>query len=108
MSNTYKAKDSKPVTFEDFTNIVPWKVYEKTVVMNEVREKRKDIIIGILIGLLFVSNALWVWHMSTIEFVDAYSIEAEQDGEGINIIGGGDVEYGAEGNNQTETNSETS
>lgn len=101
-------KDSKQITMEDFNHIVPWKVYEKAVVMNEVREKRKDIIIGLLIGLLFLSNALWLWYFSTIEWVDeTTSIEAEQDGEGVNIIGGGDVAYGAESdsNSQTENSS---
>ncbi len=100
-------KDSKQITMEDFNHIVPWKVYEKAVVMNEVREKRKDIIIGLLIGLLFLSNALWLWYFSTITFVDDYSIDAEQDGEGVNIIGGGDIEYGAEDNGETETDSKT-
>lgn len=107
MDNSFKVKDSKPIDIEDFNHVVPWKVYEKTVVMNEVREKRKDIIIGILIVLFFIETALWLYHISQYEVVDDVSIEAEQDGEGVNIIGGGDVDYGAEGND-TETENSSS
>ena len=101
MSNS--TRNSKPITLEDFTNVVPWRVYEKTVVMNEVREKRKDIFIGILIALLFITNALWLWHYASIEWVDDYSIEADQDGDGVNIVGGGNIEYGAESNDTEKT-----
>lgn len=90
---------------QDF-NAVPWKVYEKTIVLNEAREKRNDIIIGILIFLLAITNGLWLWYFSTIEWVDDYSIEAEQDGNGVNIVGGGDINYGAE-SNSTETQDST-
>jgi hypothetical protein len=34
---------------------------------------------------------------------DDYSIEADQDGDGINIVSGGDLDYGTDGNStQTE------
>ena len=107
--------DSKPkINTEDYTTI-PWKVYEKLAVTSEVREKRKDIIIGILIFLLFVSNALWLFfaykYVSNIEIVDDYStdIQAEQDGSGVNIVGGGDISYGTEGsdNSTPQKNSTT-
>ena len=56
----------------------------------------------LLIVLLVVTNAMWLWAWNQYDYVDEYSIEAEQDGEGINIVGGGNVDYGAEGNSNQE------
>ena len=86
--------DSKPIEHIDI-NPVPWRVYEKAIILNEARDKRKDIIIIILIFLLVISNALWLRYLRTIEFVEeSTEIEAEQDGSGVNIVGGGDIDYG--------------
>ena len=93
---------------EQEVNTVPWKVYEKTVVLNEARERRKDILIGLLIVLLFISNGLWLWYFSSLEYVDeSTQIEAEQDGDGVNIVGGGDVDYGAESQDNAEEENST-
>ena len=98
-------KDSKPTEI-DIINPVPWRVYEKTIVLNEARERRKDIIIIILILLLVISNALWLRYLRTIEFVEeSTEIEAEQDGSGVNIVGGGDIDYGTESEDNSETQS---
>lgn len=79
---------------------VPYMVYEDNQVMAE-RNFRRLWILNILLIILFVgSNALWLWHESQYDYFET-SIEAEQDSEGINIIGTGDISYGAEsyGNN---------
>ena len=56
-------------------------------------------VIVILIVLFVGSNAFWIWRDSQYEDVVATEetiIDAQQDGEGTNIVGGGDVNYGAE------------
>jgi hypothetical protein len=62
--------------------------------------KRLWITTIILIVLLVGTNVAWLIYESSFEYFET-SIEAEQDGEGVNIVGGGDVTYGAEseGNN---------
>ena len=99
MSNP--TNDSKQIEQQEL-NVVPWKVYEKAMVMNEIREKRKDIIIGILIILLFASNALWLWYWNSYEWVDDYSVDVDAgDGGNANYIGNdGDIYNGT--NNSTQ------
>jgi hypothetical protein len=59
-----------------------------------------------MIILLVVTNAMWLVAWNQYDYVDtddSYSIEAQQDGEGINIVGGGDIDYGA---NSIDNNSQ--
>lgn len=60
---------------------------------------RMWVVILVLIFLLVGSNAWWVYRESQFEDVETTTIEAEQDGSGVNIVGGGDINYGAEGQN---------
>lgn len=56
-------------------------------------------VIVILIVLFVGSNSFWIWRDSNYEDVvttEETIIDAQQDGEGTNIVGGGDVNYGAE------------
>ena len=59
-------------------------------------------IIVFLIVDISIQNKRWIDAWNSYDYVDEYSIEAEQDGEGINIVGGGDVAYGTEGNSTTQ------
>lgn len=62
------------------------------------REKRFVAIIVLLIILLVGSNIGWMIYESQFEdvvTVEETIIEAKQDGTGTNIVGGGDIEYGA-------------
>lgn len=62
--------------------------------------KRLIAVIVILIVLAVCSNGYWIWRDSQYEDVvttEETIIDAVQDGEGTNIVGGGDVSYGAEG-----------
>ena len=52
-------------------------------------------VIALLIVLLVGSNVGWLIYERQFETVETV-IEAEQ-GDGINIVGGGDVNYGSEG-----------
>lgn len=58
-------------------------------------------VILVLVSLLVGSNVAWLVYESqfeTVENVEEVYIEAEQ-GEGTNIVGGGDVSYGTNGTN---------
>ena len=103
-------EDSKQRELEGTHDTIPWKVYEKTCVMNEVREKRKDriiviliIILSVMIVLFAVNNAMWLYYWNQYEYIDEDSsidIDASQDGGGVNIIGGGDIDYGTDSNDK--------
>lgn len=77
------------------TNI-PYIAYEATMSRFERMNKRLWIAVILLIVLLVGSNIAWLAYEKSFK---TYEITAEQDGEGINIVGAGDVNYGAEGNN---------
>lgn len=62
----------------------------------ERSNRRMFILCIILIVALLATNGLWFWYESQFETVNTTSIEAEQDGAGVNIVGARDVNYGAE------------
>lgn len=77
---------------------------------NEKRHERKEnrllAIILVLILLLVGSNCAWIYYESqfeTVETAEETIIDAEQ-GDGINIVGGGDVDYGTESKNNKKNN----
>lgn len=71
-------------------------VYETAMARLERANKRMFIMLMVVVFALFGSNLAWVYYES--QFEDKV-ITAEQDGNGINIVGGGDIDYGAESNN---------
>ena len=79
---------------------VPYIVHESAMARTERTAKRLWITILTLIFLLVGSNCAWLWYNSQFEVVET-TIEAEQAGSGVNIVSGGDLDYGAEseGNN---------
>lgn len=83
---------TKPTTPES----VPYIVHESAMARAERTSKRLWIIILTLIFLLVGSNCAWLWYNSQFEVMETTSIEAEQDGSGVNIVSGGDLDYGAE------------
>jgi hypothetical protein len=77
--------------------------YESAMARMERANKRNFIIIIILILALIATNAGWIIYESQFETVEtSTSIEAKQDGDGINIVGGGDVSYGSDSENTNE------
>ena len=76
---------------------VPYIVHESAMARAERAAKRLWIVIILLIVLLVGSNCAWLWYNSQFETIET-TIEAEQ-GDGINIVGGGDITYGAESEN---------
>ena len=82
---------------------IPYVAYESALNRLERANKRIWIALIILIVALVGTNAGWVYYEN--QFVDTQTtIEAEQDGNGINIVGAGDIDYGAESssNNKNE------
>ena len=95
MANCETCKN-KPTTPES----VPYIVHESAMARAERTAKRLWITIILLIVMLVGTNGAWIWYES--QFTDIVTtIEAEQDGSGVNIVSGGDLDYGAEseGNN---------
>lgn len=85
---------------------VPYVVYEGEMARQERHIKRLLIMLAIMLFLFFTSNMAWLYVWNQYEYVDE-TIEATQDGAGVNIVGGEDVNYGAEGSNkETETQEE--
>ena len=73
--------------------------FERMQSKDEKNDRWRNIIIILLILLLAASNIIWIVAWNSYDYVyDDYSFEAEQDGGGINIINGGDLDYGTEGN----------
>lgn len=81
---------------------IPFIVYESAVEKADRQHRRLVAVIIVLIVLLFASNAIWLYALLQYDYVEEYEITAEQDGEGVNIVGGGDVQYGAESQNQED------
>lgn len=63
--------------------------------------KRLWALVFTLVFLLVGTNVAWVVYES--QFEDIVMTENKQDGAGVNIIGGGDVNYGADTNSNENT-----
>ena len=74
---------------------VPYIVHEASMASMERQIKRLWITVLVLIVMLVATNGAWIWYESQFSDIET-TIEAEQDGSGVNIVSGGDLEYGAE------------
>lgn len=74
-------------------------VYESAMARMERANKRLWVIVILLIAALILSNAAWIYYESQFQVTETSTFEAEQDGSGVNIIGGGDINYGSESEN---------
>ena len=75
--------------------VVTFFEHENILVRMERANKRLWILCLLLIFALIGTNAGWLYYEHSFED-KVTTIEAEQDGNGTNIINGGDVSYGAE------------
>ena len=91
-------------------NIVMSRIaFERMQAKDERNDFWRNLTIIFLIILLVATNAMWLFAWNQYDYVDAedaYSIEAQQDGEGINIVGGGDIDYGTNSNDNTQETDE--
>lgn len=84
---------------------VPYIVYDEEMARQERHIKRLIAVIVIVLLMLFGSNIAWLYVWNQYEYVDE-TIEASQDGSGVNIVGGEDVNYGSDGSNTQEETQE--
>ena len=75
---------------------VPYTVFESVQARADRRFRLMWALLILMLIALIGTNAGWIIYES--QFEDTV-ITAEQDSEGVNIVGGGDVSYGTEGNN---------
>ena len=83
---------------------VPYRVYEETVARHSMQTKRLIWAIIVAVILLFASNIGWLIYERQFE-----TITLQQDGEGINNVNygdQGDLNNGAESENQAEEEAE--
>lgn len=81
-------------------------VYEGAQARMERANKRLWIVVIILIAALLLTNVGWIVYESQFQTITEESVEidAKQDGDGVNIVGGGDVNYGADSTYQEDSN----
>lgn len=81
---------------------IPYYAHEGMLARMERQLKRLFITIIFLIAALIITNGAWLYSWMQYDY-ESQVITADQDGRGINIVGGGDIQYGPEGNDQKET-----
>ena len=82
---------------------IPYIVFESVMDKADRRDKRNILIIGILVLLLAITNITWLLVWNSYDYAEDYtSVEAEQEGDGINIAGAGDINYGTEGKDHSQ------
>ena len=85
-------------------NVVPYIVHEGVLARMERQLRRQFITIIILIVALILSNGVWLYSFMQYDYIsEAEVITADQDGRGINIVGGGDVQFGTDSDYNSET-----
>ena len=106
MEEKKMAKTCNNCVTENQSMNVPYVVHEATVARQERQIKRMWIALIVAIAMLFASNIGWLIYENQFETVETNEtvIEATQDGEGINIVGGGDINYDSESKDNQENN----
>lgn len=79
---------------------VPYVVYESTTTKDHLTIKRLIIAIIVILSLFFATNAIWI--VTSYDFDEKQVVEATQDGSGTNLVGGGDIIYGATSENHND------
>ena len=76
---------------------IPLVCHENDMEREDRKHKRLWIVTLVLIVALVGSNIAWVAYENSFEDVTTTTtIDAQQDGNGTNIVGGGNVDYGSE------------
>lgn len=79
---------------------IPYFAHEGIIAKLERANKRLFILVLVLIISLVCSNVGWIVYECQYEdVVTTTEIDAKQDGTGVNIVGAGDIDYGAESKN---------
>lgn len=73
---------------KDMPEPIPYIAYEGTMARFERTIKRLTICLIITVIMLVVSNLAWLYYLSLYDYA-CETVTTSQDGQGINIIGGG-------------------
>lgn len=78
--------------------------FERMQSKDERNDKWRNLTIIILIVLLVVTNAMWLWAWNQYDYVEDYTVDVDsEDGGNANYIGNdGDI-YNGESNGTTQT-----
>ena len=77
---------------------VPYIVYEGEQVRNEMREKRKDRIILVLIVAVLLSNMAWLWFFNQFDISDTQvTLDSQDEGTNNYVGNNGDINNGVDG-----------
>ena len=90
---------------ENNDNIIMSRIaFERMQAKDERNDHWRNIIIIVLIVLLVLTNAMWLYAWQQYDYVydDYTEVEASQDGDGVNIVGAGDIDYGTDSNDSQE------
>ena len=68
-------------------------IHEIYASMAERTIKRLWVLCVIMFLALVGSNVAWLYYESQFTYEETTTIDATQDGNGVNIVGGGDVKY---------------
>lgn len=86
---------------ENNDNIIMSRIaFERMQAKDERNDLWRNRIIIFLIIALIATNAAWLYFWNQYDYVsdDYIEVEASQDGDGVNIVGAGDVDYGTNSN----------
>ena len=76
---------------------ISWYEHEEDLAREERHTNRWRIFAWVIFAAFVLSNLGWIIYESTYQ--DVVVTENTQDGEGTNIIGAGDINYGTEAEN---------
>ena len=80
---------------------IPYVVREATATRLERINTRLWVVVLILIFALIASNLAWIIYEKQVEVIESDTIiDCKQSGDGANIVGGCNVYYGTESQNQ--------
>ena len=75
--------------------------FERMQSKDEKNERWRNLIIVLLIVLLVVTNAMWLWAWNQYDYVDDYTSVEADDGSNANYIGhNGDINNGSSDSTQ--------
>jgi len=81
--------------------------FERMQAKDERNDTWRNVTILVLIVMLVGTNLAWLiaWNSYDYVYEDTVEVEASQDGNGVNIVGAGDIDYGTDSNSTQETES---
>lgn len=74
--------------------VIDYYTYQGEQARSERNVKRWMIACAIIFAAFVISNGVWI--VREMMYEDVVITENTQDGEGVNLMGGGDVNYGAD------------